>query len=111
MKHRPRIVTVTRSASVLDIEWDDGHRSSYRFQDLRSSCPCAQCNASHGEAVRVEAPGLLEIPLVDVNTLALIDVKPVGNYALQLFWKDGHSFGIYSWDYLRGLCPCEDHKG
>jgi DUF971 family protein len=30
----------------------------------------------------------------------------VGRYALQIFWNDGHSTGIYSFDYLRSLCSC-----
>ncbi len=30
----------------------------------------------------------------------------VGRYALQIFWSDGHSTGIYSFHYLRELCPC-----
>ena len=36
-------------------------------------------------------------------------VDSVGNYAIQLAWKDGHSFGIYTWEYLRELCPCGEH--
>jgi DUF971 family protein len=30
----------------------------------------------------------------------------VGNYAIKIYWNDGHSSGIYSWDYLRNLCRC-----
>jgi DUF971 family protein len=37
-----------------------------------------------------------------------IDV--VGNYALHFTWSDGHNTGIYSYDYLRGLCQCPDCK-
>jgi len=32
----------------------------------------------------------------------------VGRYALQIYWSDGHSSGIYTFDYLRGLCPCTE---
>ena len=32
----------------------------------------------------------------------------VGRYALQIFWNDGHSAGIYAFDYLRSLCPCPE---
>jgi DUF971 family protein len=34
-------------------------------------------------------------------------IEPVGNYALQIRWNDGHAAGIYSYEYLRGICPCE----
>jgi DUF971 family protein len=39
--------------------------------------------------------------------LTLNDISTVGTYALQLYWSDGHSTGIYSWEYLRSACPCE----
>lgn len=38
--------------------------------------------------------------------LQLEQVERVGSYALQFFWSDGHSAGIYHWDLLRQACPC-----
>jgi DUF971 family protein len=35
------------------------------------------------------------------------EVAKVGNYAIRFAWNDGHEHGIYSWDYLREWCPCE----
>jgi DUF971 family protein len=40
----------------------------------------------------------------------MLNVEPVGNYALRIYWNDGHSSGIYSWEHLRNLCPCEECK-
>jgi DUF971 family protein len=40
------------------------------------------------------------------STLERLSVAPVGNYALQFGWSDGHDTGIYTFDYLRKLCPC-----
>ncbi len=37
-------------------------------------------------------------------------MERVGNYALQLVWKDGHNYGIYSWELLRDMCPCGEHR-
>ena len=34
--------------------------------------------------------------------------EPVGRYALRFTWNDGHMHGIYSWDYLRDVCPCQE---
>jgi DUF971 family protein len=42
---------------------------------------------------------------VNASSTSLDRIEKVGNYAIQLFWKDGHSHGIYSWDFLRKLCP------
>jgi len=36
------------------------------------------------------------------------EVKPVGRYALNIAWNDGHASGIYSWDYLREVCQCDE---
>jgi DUF971 family protein len=47
----------------------------------------------------------MEISLQSVQASELERLELIGNYALQLFWKDGHSFGIYPWDYLLELCP------
>jgi DUF971 family protein len=38
----------------------------------------------------------------------LIDIRPIGNYAIEFHWRDGHSTGIYTYDYLRSLCPCSE---
>jgi DUF971 family protein len=46
-----------------------------------------------------------DAPDGDLNLEA---VEPVGSYALQFIWGDGHSTGIYSWDWLRAACPCEE---
>ena len=54
------------------------------------------------------SPELMEIPLQPIQSAELDSLEQVGNYALQINWKDGHSYGIYSWDYLRELCPCEE---
>jgi DUF971 family protein len=38
------------------------------------------------------------------------EAKAVGRYALNFHWNDGHASGIYSWDYLREMCQCEECK-
>jgi DUF971 family protein len=40
------------------------------------------------------------------STVERLSVAPVGNYALQFRWSDGHDTGIYTFEYLRKLCPC-----
>ena len=100
----------------LDIVWADGHSSHYDFAYLREQCPCAMCDderrkrqehGGHSSGSAVSTP--------DSNPLQLYKPKPgarsakaVGNYALQIEFNDGHNTGIYSYDYLRAICPCAD---
>src|SRR5260370_25366746 len=97
-------VNITTGTGV-DIEWDDGHRTHYAFQWLRDACPCATCtedrNNHHrqpGETAKA-APSLLPMYKEPVKPK---EVKPVGRYALNFSWNDGHSSGIYSWDGRAG---------
>ena len=53
---------------------------------------------------------MLEIPVVNKASTELDRLEQVGNYAMQLYWKDGHSYGIYSWQYLRELCPAREEE-
>jgi DUF971 family protein len=87
------------SPTQTDITWNDGHFGSYTSWYLRENCPCASCvDEFSGERriVRGSVPASLE----------RVSVSPVGNYALSFGWSDGHSTGIYTFEYLRKLCPC-----
>jgi DUF971 family protein len=79
--------------------WNDGHVGSYPSWYLRERCPCASCVDELSGIRRIE-PGTIP------STLERISVVPVGNYALNFGWSDGHSTGIYTFDYLREICPC-----
>jgi DUF971 family protein len=92
---RPASITVDKSDAELRILWQDGHESAYAFDKLRAACPCAECKAH-----RQDDNPLRQAMLVSIE---LESAQLVGNYALQLVWRDGHSFGIFSWDYLRSL--------
>ncbi|MBV9946214.1 MAG: DUF971 domain-containing protein, partial [Myxococcales bacterium] len=73
-------------------------RSRYPHAVLRGYCPCAGCQGHSGEIAYRETTDAEQ---------ELEDIQPVGGYALALKWFDGHQSGIYSYRYLRGLCPCE----
>jgi len=103
MDPRPVKVAASRSRGLVIVDWEDGHHSEYTFSDMRAACPCAQCRGHPG------SPGLLRIPLSSTASTELERVDSVGNYAIQLVWKDGHAYGIYTWEYLRELCPCGEH--
>lgn len=89
---------------LLEIVWSDGHVSEYEPRELRLNCRCAAC--------RDELSGR---PLIDEGRIPP-DVHPraihtVGAYAIRFDWSDGHDTGIYPFDLLRTLCPCEECSG
>jgi len=54
-----------------------------------------------------EFTGVRKVPRGSIPaSLERVSVSAVGNYALQFNWSDGHKTGIYSFEYLRQLCPC-----
>jgi len=97
MSSTPRPVEVRRlpEQRIVRIEWSDGHVSEYPFAYLRGWCPCAGCQGHGGERRFVHANS-------DLERIGL-----VGRYALNPVWGDAHETGIYSYAYLRELCPCE----
>ncbi len=95
----------------MSIDWKDGHTSTWNFAWLRNACPCATCNEERQHAGREpgvakpKAGGLLVMYEAPPRPL---EVTPVGKYAIRFKWNDGHESGIYSYDYLRRMCRCED---
>ena len=95
-------IQLLQSAIVGDelaLAFSDGAECYLSLTLLRRACPCAACQGEPdalGRVVRPEAQ-------VGSGGFRLLRFAPVGGYALQLFWADGHSTGIYSFDYLRRL--------
>ena len=91
----------------IRVTWDDGHVSRYTLAYLREECPCAACK---GEVLfgKVYRPAPLTVFKPGMNEL--VALKPTGGYGVIATWRDGHDTGIYSWDYLRMICPCEECK-
>jgi DUF971 family protein len=110
----PKSVKVNLTTGTgVDIEWKDGHHSHYSFVFLRDACPCALCDEERGKMGR--QPG--ERPKAVLGALPMFKeaAKPtsadaVGKYAIKFHWNDGHELGIYSWQFLRDWCPCEECK-
>jgi DUF971 family protein len=95
----------------LEIDWRDGHKSSWNFAWLREACPCATCVDQRTQEGR--KPGQPKAKPSAVLPMYTPPAKPksaqaVGRYAIQFNWLDGHSGGIYSWEYLRRVCQCSE---
>lgn len=100
----PSSVDISKSSGVT-IVWRDGHRSEFELQYLRDRCPCAMCGKveKHPAAPQQASP----LPMFKARA-RILDVEQVGRYALRFFWSDGHSTGIYSYEHLRLICPCQE---
>lgn len=88
------------SPAELSLSWPDGSTARLTLKTMRDECPCAGCK---GEVIlgKVYKPSLL--PTFTPGMYELRAIEPVGNYGIQVTWKDGHHTGIYSWEYLHLL--------
>jgi DUF971 family protein len=107
----PAHVRVNKTAGTgIEIDWKDGHRSSWSFAWLRNACPCATCleerEASGRKPGQAKPQPATVLPMYKAPVQPE-SVAPVGRYAISFHWNDGHHSGIYSWDYLRRGCQCE----
>jgi len=82
----------------MDIEWEDGLRTTYSGERLRWACPCAECRGEAGSPGR-----LARIKSLSPEELRINDVTLVGQYALQVAFESGHASGIYTFRLLRDL--------
>lgn len=98
-------VHVTTGQGV-EITWSDGHRSRYDFVYLRDQCPCAVCNDERARKEQASPSAASPLPMFKPRTSAKA-AKAVGSYAIQIDFSDGHSTGIYSFNHLREICPCD----
>ena len=93
----------------LEIDWQDGHKSAWSFAWLREACPCATCvdqRRNEGRRPGQPKPKSGELLPMYKPPAKPASAHPVGHYALQFNWLDGHSAGVYSWEYLRRNCQC-----
>jgi DUF971 family protein len=95
----PTAITLHRKSRVLEIAFSDGRGFRLPYEFLRVHSPSAEVRG-HGPGQEVLQTGKRE---VDVLSL-----EPVGSYAVQPVFSDGHATGIYSWDYLYELGENQD---
>jgi DUF971 family protein len=112
----PEHIAISKSKGI-EIDWKDGHHSSYGVEYLRDWCPCATCAGTHGTEPRPKrsSSGAGKASSAPANPFQMykakdrmVGIEPVGNYALRIEWNDGHNTGIYSYDHLRSICPCPE---
>lgn len=95
--HQP--TEIRRLSQSLSIEWKNGLRSEIPYRILREKCPCARCSA-----MKQEKDPFRLLPSEEYwKNLHLVGIQPVGRYAVQLQWSDGHKTGIYTFSFLYEL--------
>jgi DUF971 family protein len=88
---QPTAITVHQQSRVLEVGFSDGHTFRIPFELMRIYSPSAEVQG-HGPGQEVLQTGKREVELTEL--------EPVGNYAVQPTFSDGHNSGIFSWDYL-----------
>lgn len=96
---QPKKIKKTEDNS-LHITWNDDTVSEVTLQELRDNCPCVHCK---GETVIFSSYIPIKSPFKAAGFYEIEKIEPVGNYAIQIVWKDKHNTGIYSWELLDQL--------
>ena len=91
---QPTALTLHQSSRVLEVGFDDGLAFRLPFELLRVYSPSAEVQG-HGPGQEVLQTGKRQV--------GVVGVEPVGHYAVQLTFDDGHDSGIFSWSYLHDL--------
>jgi DUF971 family protein len=104
-------VSISRDGDAgIAISWSDGQVTHWSAAALRLACPCATCRekkrapaaAANGAA---EKPGLPVLSAAEARPLRIESMRPVGNYAYQIAFSDGHSSGVFLFELLRRSDP------
>ena len=104
----PEHIAISKTNGIK-IDWKDGHHSEYGLVYLRDKCPCATCTGAHGTEPQKSSYSKPADPFPMYKpTLKMLNVEPVGQYAIRIEWSDGHNTGIYSFDHFRKICPCPE---
>ncbi len=100
MTYQYNPVRIKKLEKTLLVRWSDGREDEITYEKLRDECPCATCK---GESTVLNTYIPIKSPFKPAGFYEINKIVPVGNYAVNLTWKDGHDTGIYSWDILRSL--------
>ena len=97
----PSDIQLHRASRELALSYPDGETYQLSCEYLRVFSPSAEV-MGHGPGQEILQTGKIAV--------GITDIKPVGNYALQLIFDDGHDTGLYSWEYLYKLCTEQESR-
>ena len=90
-RHRPKEIRLKREEKVLEIDFDDGQSFSLPAELLRVESPSAEVQG-HSPSQKTVVAGRRHV--------GILEVEPIGNYAIRIKFDDLHDTGIFSWDTL-----------
>jgi DUF971 family protein len=93
------LTNVQLIGNELAMRWNDGLESYLPLERFRRACPCATCGGEPDVLGNLSRPEVSYTP----SSFELQGWQMIGGYALQPRWADGHSTGLYSFQYLRRL--------
>ena len=90
----PTDIEITAQGRLLIVAYDDGFAARISAEKLRVESPSAEVQGHSAAEKKI---------VVGKENVAIVEAEPVGNYAVRLIFDDGHSTGLYTWEYLRKL--------
>jgi len=90
----PKQITLDENSASLSLSYSEGRECRFTCEFLRVFSPSAEV-VGHGPGQRVNPIGK--------ENVRIVQVEPVGNYAIKIVFSDGHDTGIYSWKYFQWL--------
>jgi DUF971 family protein len=91
---RPTEIILHQGGKTLEIHFDDGMNFFLPWEYLRVFSPSAEVRGRRGRG---------RLLVRDKQQVVVTEVRPIGNYAVKLFFDDGHNSGLYDWRYLYQL--------
>jgi DUF971 family protein len=98
-RHMPTEIRLKSAEKILEVDIEDGFKAALPAELLRVESPSAEVQG-HGSGQKKTLPGRRHI--------GIMNVEPVGNYAIKISFDDMHDTGIFSWNYLYELA--RDHE-
>jgi ATP-binding protein involved in chromosome partitioning len=95
-------VLLTDDSVIID--WSDGQTCRYPSRELRLNCGCAECVEEWSRRKLLD-------PATVPSDIRAEDYIMIGKYAVQFLWSDAHYTGIYPFDTIRAVLPCEEATG
>lgn len=95
----PVEINYLRDERILEVIWDDGVTTRLSAELLRVESPSAEVQGHHPSEKKI---------ISGRRHVGIIDIAPVGNYAVRISFDDLHDSGLYSWQYLRELHDKQD---
>ena len=99
---QPTELSTTENRELI-IQWSDGVEQTIPFRTLRKNCQCAGCNEERIKPIKAPTSSLPVLSAAQARPLMIEKMHPVGNYAYNIHFSDGHQAGIFTFEMLRRI--------